>query len=421
MTDISEIINEIESFSEISEQVTNLEQWTNDPLIAEEQKAQLLLYFAKQWGSLGYRDLQIHYLAQAYQQQAHANIAYQIAKSFLELKAISEAKSWLEQIDETDYNYEIWLLVAELYKKDFQIKQALKIYQNLIQKVPENYQGYEKIAELYNEQEIFEKAIYYYEILLDYFQQEAPSLVSKWRTKLLTLYTTEEIIDFRKIKKFIQDTDNIDLSADDQYLLAYAFYSSQQFPEAIQAGEKAIQMNPDHLEAGFLLLELYAIVYDPQNFKRMLQFLIKAIPIYDDSVKECIDWVEHMNVYTEEYIDAIHSYLELEEDSYERYRIIKSILEYYLQTNQLQVAKELLESYQEEFNHSANFAYLKGRFYFADKNYSLAINFFENALEALIEDRELIDYLSKTYQALGLEDKIQELNNRYPNSSTLEI
>ncbi|MBG9979846.1 hypothetical protein HZY91_01030 [Facklamia sp. DSM 111018] len=420
MTDISEIIYEIESFSEISDQVAMLEQVVNQALITEEDKEQLLLYFAKQWGKLGYRDLQIHYLVQAYHQHAKANTAYQIAKSFLELNAISEAKNWFQQIDTSDYDYDIWLLAAELSKEEFQIKQALKIYQSLIQKVPEKYQGYEKLAELYDHQKISEKAIYYYEILLDYFGQEDPNLIRKWRTHLLTLYTTEEIIDFQKIEKFIQNNETITMSADDQYLLAYAFYSGKQFHKAIQAGEKAIQMNPDHLEAGFLLLELYATISDPQNFKRILQFLTKAIPIYDDSIKECLEWAEYMKLYTADFIDAITAYLALEDDPSIRYQIIKSILEYHLQTNQLQAAKDVLETYQDEFTHMPNFTYLKGRFYFASKNYSLAIKFFENALDALAEEEDLMDYLFKAYQALGLEHKAQELSEQYPNSLSHE-
>lgn len=294
-------------------------------------------------------------------------------------------------------NYLISLALSEL--KAGQIPNALKHYKTLAILHPEKDSFQYNLATCYELLHDYEHAI----AILKVLTARNPKSVTMAQ-KLANLY-----IEVRELRKAKTLYDNIILKASptSETLYQYAILSTQLYDTATaeKIFKKVIGMNPDnamaHKDLGIIYLNQRLFDYAKDEF----DIALKLEPENFDILLEYANFLYSISEYqkADEYYQKS---LDIKDDV-----VAKSLWALNkIELNELENAKELIESALEDEPEHEYIQFVAGRIYFSLKDYDCAKIYFIKSLEQN-RDKETKNLLALTYYELGEFDKALNIFN----------
>lgn len=394
MKNSDQIVAEITSLAHIDDQLQKslaiLEQAE-----VNETNWQALKSIAHHWGQQGYRDYQIDFYLKMQAVKRDEDLSFQLARTYFDMQEFEKAQQALNQIQDVNQNYDYLLLDAKLNRLMGNSQQAIETLQALVKNYPQRFEAYEEIAQLYLEFNYKERAKFYYETLLEYFVTEAPLKRREWRLQLMDIIVDSEWIDLEELNQLIE-IENLELELPEEfYLLALAYYAGRELEEAEHYALKALELDSEYFEARFLLLEIYAHLGREDIFEERLEETAAYLPPYEPAVIDVLDLADQIEVYTENLLDLLALYYDMEEDARIHYRIIRAHVLYWLkQDNPEQALEKMNAFYFEDVDY---LIYLYGRILMAQKDQEAGIYAYRQALELGIDEFDLVYRLVDYY------------------------
>lgn len=337
----------------------------------------------------GYRDFSLHLLEELYNLHPGEWLAYLIAESYHEYLLPEKAKAWIDLLPEKE-DPTIELLRAKILSDHQDAPAAMDIYLALIQKFPTESAPYEALAQLFYDHQEWERAEYYYQVLYDYFDTVVE--VAPIRERLLELELSKEMVQKDRMNELYKEVEEF-TTAQEPYQLALGYERAGDAKRSAEYLRQAIEMDPDHLNAQVMLLDL-ALENDwKQEVQGQLEWLGDNLPPYDERILHLVQTLPENIVLPDALTTAMVDYLGLINDQEDLFKALEILANTFIQKDRPSDFLDLLNQVFENHDNQKYFQELYGQIYYAQGETVKAFEAFDEAYEhQQIQEKNLVIY-----------------------------
>lgn len=344
----------------------------------------------------GYVTLQIYLLETLYQIKAENKIAYKLAKSYLYLDHIIEAKEWIQCIDVKVKGPKIDYLRAQILIYNEEYRAARQKLKEIIQAYPQFYQAYVSLADLYYLDADYDQALYYYQVVMNYFYNYVE--IDRIRLRMMEIHSKRERVDFEEIETLVNHPDCPIQTAREYAALAQIYLAYHQIVKAQEAAYKAIELDKDDFQAHWVLLETLHLQGQHSLAVGKIEWFIDNMSEYDERLLPVIQVARELPFYSSHLAQAAKNLYDLLSQAEDRYKVVDYCVAYYLDQDKANLALDFLQHLNDYGDDEDYFCIYYARVYRALGMEVSMIEAYERALEQLTPEEtaayEYVDYLA---------------------------
>lgn len=354
----------------------------------------------------------INLLRMYYDEYPAIQIAFKLAQTYYENKQLDEAKYWISRTKSDELRYKVGLLEARILFEEQNWEASERILEEVYLKFQQKDAAIEMLGDIATAQGFYKKAQRSYLELFEKASRNAD--IKELCLKILINETKVNCLNDQQMLAVIKRFKNKEAILD--IYICQAYYLKEQYKESFEYCQSILHQGIRHPYLYILHDCLAYRLRRKQLFSNTLLSYLEELDIHSKEYRFLLDTLDEIGALNMEMIDLIKQRFLYCKDKERQIWISDFLLDYYLKYYFITEAQSFLKEIEDQPTFYPLISYFNGRLNEINKNWQLAISYYDEAIKALTNKMDVIHRLSSCYSYQGNYYLAWTVLERYKNT-----